>query len=168
MAARKRAISARAANYGVPRSSGARGESVQVCRFCGCSDLLACPGGCSWLSRGRCSRCASTSLSAPEELAHARRVLALWYALLTAAFPTGPGYDRLSARFGLVSIPVARRHRALVLQQLRAWAPSAASSIESKIAFNRDARRWELIGPWQNLAMDVAWAQKSMQGREQS
>lgn len=28
------------------------------CRECGCTDDVACPGGCSWVEPGLCSRCA--------------------------------------------------------------------------------------------------------------
>ena len=28
------------------------------CKFCGCTDAQACPGGCSWASERVCSRCA--------------------------------------------------------------------------------------------------------------
>jgi len=30
------------------------------CRYCGCSDDQACPGGCSWVAPNVCSRCAGT------------------------------------------------------------------------------------------------------------
>jgi hypothetical protein len=33
-------------------------DSDQVCMFCGCTDENACPGGCSWVAPGVCSRCA--------------------------------------------------------------------------------------------------------------
>jgi len=29
-----------------------------ICQKCGCTELDACEGGCSWLSPGRCSACA--------------------------------------------------------------------------------------------------------------
>lgn len=29
----------------------------EVCRSCGCTELRACVGGCSWVTRGLCSRC---------------------------------------------------------------------------------------------------------------
>lgn len=28
------------------------------CRRCGCTDARACPGGCSWVEKNLCSRCA--------------------------------------------------------------------------------------------------------------
>jgi hypothetical protein len=40
-------------------------EGITVCAGCGCTDLQACPGGCSWLAAdhqagtGICSRCPS-------------------------------------------------------------------------------------------------------------
>lgn len=33
-------------------------RETRTCRFCGCSELVACPGGCSWLTRNVCTRCA--------------------------------------------------------------------------------------------------------------
>lgn len=39
-------------------------RGVATCIHCGCNDLAACPGGCSWVrvdrkrGRGVCSRCA--------------------------------------------------------------------------------------------------------------
>ena len=30
---------------------------LEVCRECGCTDELACPGGCFWVGAGLCSRC---------------------------------------------------------------------------------------------------------------
>ncbi len=32
---------------------------VRICRVCGCTALLACPGGCHWIERDLCSQCAS-------------------------------------------------------------------------------------------------------------
>jgi hypothetical protein len=38
---------------------------IATCRGCGCTDIRACPGGCSWASvnrrrrTGLCSRCAA-------------------------------------------------------------------------------------------------------------
>lgn len=32
-------------------------ELGEVCRGCGCSDAIACAGGCWWVARGLCSRC---------------------------------------------------------------------------------------------------------------
>lgn len=29
----------------------------EVCRGCGCSDAIACEGGCWWVARGLCNRC---------------------------------------------------------------------------------------------------------------
>lgn len=34
-----------------------RGE--RTCRGCGCTDTYACPGGCAWVDRDLCSRCAA-------------------------------------------------------------------------------------------------------------
>ena len=31
--------------------------AVEICRGCGCTDEVACPGGCSWASKGICSTC---------------------------------------------------------------------------------------------------------------
>lgn len=31
----------------------------RVCRYCGCSDDRACPGGCWWVAEDVCSACAS-------------------------------------------------------------------------------------------------------------
>lgn len=31
---------------------------MDVCALCGCTDEQACPGGCSWVAPGLCSRCA--------------------------------------------------------------------------------------------------------------
>lgn len=33
-------------------------RSEPTCRFCGCTDLQACPGGCSWIAPEVCSACA--------------------------------------------------------------------------------------------------------------
>lgn len=34
-------------------------KKVQTCRVCGCTDLRACEGGCSWVTDDLCSRCAA-------------------------------------------------------------------------------------------------------------
>lgn len=34
-----------------------RGRAVRSCRVCGCTDEIACPGGCSWVSADLCSSC---------------------------------------------------------------------------------------------------------------
>jgi hypothetical protein len=39
------------------RCTAAARKSSRVCEGCGCTDFLACPGGCSWTSDRRCSRC---------------------------------------------------------------------------------------------------------------
>lgn len=31
---------------------------ARSCRFCGCTDARACPGGCSWVGERLCSACA--------------------------------------------------------------------------------------------------------------
>jgi hypothetical protein len=31
---------------------------LQICAFCGCTDEVACPGGCSWVQEDVCSACA--------------------------------------------------------------------------------------------------------------
>lgn len=31
-----------------------------ICRGCGCTDEVACPGGCIWVEPDLCSRCAIT------------------------------------------------------------------------------------------------------------
>lgn len=31
----------------------------EVCRMCGCSDTMACRGGCTWVEPGLCSKCAT-------------------------------------------------------------------------------------------------------------
>ncbi len=33
-------------------------EDEQKCRVCGCTDDMACPGGCYWVEPDLCSRCA--------------------------------------------------------------------------------------------------------------
>jgi hypothetical protein len=32
-------------------------RTTRTCRFCGCSEVFACPGGCGWLKRDVCTRC---------------------------------------------------------------------------------------------------------------
>ncbi len=32
-------------------------EALRVCRVCGCSELNACEGGCSWVEKDLCSAC---------------------------------------------------------------------------------------------------------------
>lgn len=32
-------------------------EGQRICRHCGCSDDIACAGGCSWVSKDECSAC---------------------------------------------------------------------------------------------------------------
>lgn len=34
-------------------------EQGGVCRVCGCTDLVACPGGCYWVEPDLCSQCAA-------------------------------------------------------------------------------------------------------------
>lgn len=43
--------------------------ALPSCRQCGCTDGLACPGGCSWVEPDLCSACASAG---PESAAGAR------------------------------------------------------------------------------------------------
>lgn len=31
--------------------------SVRTCHVCGCTDMRACEGGCSWANANTCSRC---------------------------------------------------------------------------------------------------------------
>ena len=33
------------------------GRITQCCKVCGCTDLNACPGGCSWVEPDLCSKC---------------------------------------------------------------------------------------------------------------
>ena len=35
-------------------------KTVEICRGCGCTDEVACPGGCWWVRPGACSNCAET------------------------------------------------------------------------------------------------------------
>ena len=35
---------------------------VAVCRECGCTDQVACPGGCYWIEPDLCSRCVHQSI----------------------------------------------------------------------------------------------------------
>lgn len=39
------------------RVTAAARKSSRVCEGCGCTDFLACPGGCRWTGDRRCSRC---------------------------------------------------------------------------------------------------------------
>jgi hypothetical protein len=36
------------------------------CKFCGCTDARACPGGCSWFMPEVCSQCAEAAVRAYE------------------------------------------------------------------------------------------------------
>lgn len=42
----------------------------RTCRACGCWELAACEGGCSWLSADRCSACPDAPLTLPINEAH--------------------------------------------------------------------------------------------------
>ncbi len=42
-------------------------SSEWVCRVCGCTDLNACPDGCSWVEPNLCSRCVGLQTKALEE-----------------------------------------------------------------------------------------------------
>lgn len=33
-------------------------EKKRTCRYCGCTDIKACPGGCHWVTDDLCSICA--------------------------------------------------------------------------------------------------------------
>lgn len=35
--------------------------AIRTCRVCGCTDIAACPGGCWWVGKDLCSRCAEAS-----------------------------------------------------------------------------------------------------------
>lgn len=50
-------------------------QKEQVCHICGCSDLMACPGGCAWVEPDLCSSCATPEQirEAIETIAKARR-----------------------------------------------------------------------------------------------
>lgn len=144
-------------------------SQILVCIFCGCFELIACEGGCSWLSKERCSRCAGMPAhrAAPKDRTWARRILAGWFTEITQLRPEGGGRRR--AGLVLTTLPVLPRHRTIVLEQLRGWTgngPAAASSMEARIAYNPRPGRWDLVGPWQHLLMDVAAAQKALQGWE--
>lgn len=39
-----------------------------VCKHCGCTENIPCPGGCSWVAPNLCSRCAETERTKPETL----------------------------------------------------------------------------------------------------
>jgi len=39
---------------------------VRRCRKCGCTDMHACPGGCSWVDADLCSACAGNSVRDPR------------------------------------------------------------------------------------------------------
>jgi hypothetical protein len=32
-------------------------KKIRKCRFCGCTDKKACPGGCWWIAKDVCSAC---------------------------------------------------------------------------------------------------------------
>lgn len=44
----------------------------RTCRACGCWELRACEGGCSWTSADRCSACPDAPLTLPINAAHVR------------------------------------------------------------------------------------------------
>ena len=44
----------------------------RTCRACGCWEMSACEGGCSWLSADRCSACPNAPLTLPVNPAHLR------------------------------------------------------------------------------------------------
>lgn len=48
-------------------------KSSRICEGCGCTDFLACPGGCSWISGQRCSRCEGRRKPAGGRAPRARR-----------------------------------------------------------------------------------------------
>lgn len=37
-------------------------QVLRACRECGCTDIHACPGGCSWVEADLCSGCATQLL----------------------------------------------------------------------------------------------------------
>jgi hypothetical protein len=40
-----------------------RNKDTRKCRVCGCTDDMACPGGCFWIEPNLCSACAT-----PEQI----------------------------------------------------------------------------------------------------
>jgi hypothetical protein len=42
----------------------------RTCRACGCWELRACEGGCSWISADRCSACPDAPLTLPINAQH--------------------------------------------------------------------------------------------------
>ena len=42
------------------------------CRACGCWELRACEGGCSWIAADRCSACPDAPLTLPINVEHLR------------------------------------------------------------------------------------------------
>lgn len=46
---------------------------MQTCRVCGCTDDDACPGGCCWVARSLCSKCASGLYGELERVLGLRR-----------------------------------------------------------------------------------------------
>lgn len=46
------------ARQAIERVAAERSGEVRSCRYCGCTDDRACPGGCSWTGQDVCSACA--------------------------------------------------------------------------------------------------------------
>jgi hypothetical protein len=47
----------RAAIWGSLEAFGAVAARVRTCRACGCTDAMACSGGCAWVQPDLCSSC---------------------------------------------------------------------------------------------------------------
>lgn len=42
-------------------------EDATRCRWCGCVEMFACPGGCGWVQLGRCSECQLAREAVPSQ-----------------------------------------------------------------------------------------------------
>lgn len=42
-------------------------EDATRCRWCGCVEMFACPGGCGWVQLGRCSECLLAREAVPSQ-----------------------------------------------------------------------------------------------------
>lgn len=54
-------------------------EKERTCRVCGCTDNMACIGGCYWVETDLCSQCAGETISyTTEEISELERTLIEW------------------------------------------------------------------------------------------
>lgn len=95
--------------------------AVRACRICGCTDLNACPGGCSWVGKDLCSSCAPNAMPMRDPRTDPQP-----FDTVTVAGETREVEKVIGDRV-IYSWPGKVAVRTLSLSQWRAWAAKASA-----------------------------------------